>query len=178
MKESGININLLKKDTGRHIITGEIIVFFIITVVLTAGMLGLYIIKINQLDHQQLLNLKLKNEVADYVPLQQNSLLTGELEKQLKAKQRIARDSKMRGVPAAQILSAVEKAMPLEVMATGIEINAEKVLMNGYSRQYYGIAQLIAGLRNNSMFTGVALVFSRYQEDSGQILFTVELTWR
>ncbi|MEN6461953.1 MAG: PilN domain-containing protein [Syntrophomonas sp.] len=178
MDELQININLLKKDTSRQSISGEILGFSIITMALAASMLGLYLIKVNQLDYQQLLNLRLKNQVKNYVPIQQTLLVTGELEKQLEVKRKMAQDSAKLGVPVIKILSAVENAIPPEVMATGVEVKDEKVQVNGYSQQYYGIAQLIAGLANNSMFTNVALVSSQYEEVSGQIMFSVEMNWR
>ncbi|MEN6326587.1 MAG: PilN domain-containing protein [Syntrophomonas sp.] len=178
MEELQININLLKKATRRQSISGEILGFSIITMALAASMLGLYLIKVNQLDYQQLLNLRLKNQVKNYVPIQQALLVTGELEKQLEVKRKMVHDSAKLGVPVIKILSAVENAIPPEVMATGVEVNDEKVLVNGYSQQYYGIAQLIAGLAKNAMFTNVALVSSQYEEVSGQIMFSVEMNWR
>jgi Fimbrial assembly protein (PilN). len=74
-----------------------------------------------------------------------------------------------------EVINQIDRFTLEPLMIVGIEINPQRVILNGYSPRYSDISRLLDGLKASPGFDDVALLSSDMNEAEGEIKFTLEI---
>lgn len=75
----------------------------------------------------------------------------------------------------AEVIKQIDRFTLEPLMIIGVEINPQRVILNGYSPRYNDISRLLDSIKASPGFDAVALLSSDMNETEGEIKFTLEI---
>jgi Tfp pilus assembly protein PilN len=178
MVSQQIYINLLKRNTTRDKLLLELLIFSLVSAFLVVGMFYSYFFRLDQLAQEKSINNRLSKELLKYSASKNDLNYINKLGSELTAKKQVIKQIEGQGLPLTSILTTVEKAMPTDVTLISMDIKNNKIQETGYAPDYFQVAQLIAGLKQDTRFTSVDLVSANVDEEAGKIKFIVDMIWK
>ena len=179
MKNSkGIMINLLGKKPGISPIRYSLLAGSCIIVLILLLFTG-YIYKsaLAELARQENINARLQASLEDYKVKSVTVETQQSLEQNMLAKQDSINQLQPFLVSHLEVLGEIEKSVPAGILLTELEVETSKAILKGYAPDHNEIARLLSGLRISSCFKSVIEVSSRYEEETDEILFNIEMDW-
>lgn len=123
------------------------------------------------------INSELKAELGRYKNEQLELQFNRKLGSQIEAKAERVNKLRQVQIRCADIYEEIAQVVPDGLLLTGIEINKQKVLINGYAPDYEELAAFISGLRKSPLLQNVMLISSNIDEGSEELYFRVEMGW-
>lgn len=173
-----IHINLLEHDTSRQQARAEVIIIVLLTAVIALVMLAVHFNQVQKVEREKKINRQLQQEMLKYRPAQAAMLLNQNIEQELAAKNKTIATLKSLGIPATSILADIDSSMPDKVTAINIIISDAKITLKGYAPDFYSVAALVVSLQSRERFHEVKVLNAQLEEDSGEVVYTIEMAWR
>lgn len=173
-----IHINLLEHDTGKQQSIVEMFIITLLTAIVAITMLIFYFSQVERVSLERKENHQLTQELCKYRPSQEAMIMDQNLEQQLGIKNRLVNDLRLQGIPATKILDDIENSMPGQVALITINITEANAVIKGYAPDFTSISGLAASLRSNPHFHDVNVLDAHREEESGEVLFSLEMEWR
>ncbi len=170
-----IRINLIEKDykvLGRR---KNMMICLFIALLMLSGMLYSYTLTRARVTALQAENGRLKNEYSKAETLIQKVEDNKTANDILEDKRNSVLQVQKRQISTLEILDEIEKTMPPGIRLIEIEISLEKVTLKGFAPAHTPEALLLSGLRNSNMFADVVIIASHVNDNSGEVLFEVEV---
>lgn len=170
-----INLLVREQQMGRRFPTSAIV--YLLLVVLAIGLWCLHGYQQQDLRTLRSSNSKLKNELGQYQDERLELQSFQKLRSQIQDKQNRVDQVRRAQIRCVEVYEEIEHVLPDGLVLIGIEINKEKVLINGYAADYQELAAFTSGLRKSRLLQNVVLISSKIDEDSGEVSFKVEMEW-
>lgn len=122
-------------------------------------------------------NAELQAELGQFKEEQLELQSYQDLRSQIESKEARVSELSQAKINCVEVYEEIEQAIPRGLVLIGIEINKEKVMMNGYAVDYEDLAAALSGLRKSPLLHNVMLLSSNIDKDSGEVLFKVEMRW-
>jgi Tfp pilus assembly protein PilN len=170
-----ININLLQREAVsklRLLYWG----FGFMIMAIIIGLAGFNYMSLNQeLNRQRVVNATLKTDIKRF-----NIEMLGlkpimELEKEMARKSQEVVEIEKEQFSFSKVIMEIDKVVPPEVLIVGVDINARKVIVTGFSYSHSQIARLLEGMNGNSRLKNAEVLSSVMDEKNDEVKFTMEL---
>lgn len=173
-----ININLLPHDSKKHraLLVATAIAF--ISAILLLIMVIIYFNQAEQISRARTLNRQLNQEITKYQPAQAAFAHDLALEKQLSAQEKMVQNLNDPGLPASRMLEQISRTLPARVEAISISLSGNDIVVKGYAPDFTSVARVTAAMRTSSNFDDAKIINSSVEEDSGEITFEIDVTWK
>mgnify|MGYP000847426245 CR=1 FL=1 len=173
-----VYINLIERDTSREKARAALAFCILIYVAFFATLAGFYYNALLDYGSAKRLNAQLQSKAQALqkegtVPVDQKLLPSDLTKKETSVKQVEAKKDSY-----VDVLGEIENAMPAQMLMTDITFEEKKITLKGYTDEYTGVAELLAGLRKSPVFKNVALASSKLDEKSQEIEFSISMEWK
>lgn len=173
-----VYINLIERDTRREKARNALIACLLIYTAFFAVLAGFYYTAQLQLAATQNINAQLQARTHSLqkegaVPADQKLLPADLAKKETTVKQVEAKKDSY-----VDVLGEVENAMPAKMIMIAITFEDKKITLKGYTNDYTGVAELLAGLRQSPVFKNVMLASSKLDDKSKEIEFSISMEWK
>jgi len=178
MTGNTVYINLIARDTSREKARRALAACILIYVAFFAALAGFYYHALLDYGSAQKLNAQLQSKAQALqkegtAPVDQKLLPSDLTKKETSVKQVEAKKDSY-----VDVLGEIENAMPARMLMTDITFEEKKITLKGYTDEYAGVAELLAGLRKSPVFKNVALASSKLDEKSQEIEFSISMEWK
>lgn len=172
-----IYINLLVKEQqpGRHFPASAIISLLLLA--LAVGLWCWHGCQQKEMRALQSINSELKAELGRYKDEQLELQFNRNLRSQIEAKEERVNKLLQVQIHCVDVYEEIAHVLPDGLLLIGIEINKQKVMINGCAPDYEELAAFVSGLRKSPLLQNVMLISSNTDEDSGELYFKMEMGW-
>lgn len=178
MTGNTVYINLIERDTSREKTRRALAACILIYVAFFAALAGFYYHALLDYGSAQKLNAQLQSKAQT---LQKEGAVSADqklLPSDLTKKETSVKQVEAKKDSYVDVLGEIENAMPARMIMTDIIFEEKKITLKGYTDEYAGVAELLAGLRKSPVFKNVALASSKLDEKSREIEFSISMEWK
>jgi len=130
-----------------------------------------------ELNHLQVVNTDLKDQINKYKREAAQTIPLKEMKELINKKSQEMELMKKSQQSFVEVWGNVDKVVPSPILVTGMEINAKKIIITGFSPDHEQIAVLLQNLELNPYLENVDALSSKLNEKSNEVSFGMEMTW-